>query len=690
MIKSVLHYIRRGRELGPLGMLRRVWVRSVNMLFVWSQSLWWGWKARREMSDAALLARTTGNWRSVETLLDNFASRSASSFLLPHESPQETAQLLFHYYPEHVSAVLTAADAACRNELSLFGQIFTYPQGVDWQCDPTTGWRWPLLHRSRLDQVLGSARTVDLIILWELNRHQHFIILGIAYWLTGDQKYVNTFNSQIQRWIETNPLQHGVNWYYSLEISIRLLAWTAAFQFFRSSSEFREKTGKSFLKSLWQQADFLNRHLQTTRTDVPNNHIIGELTGLALVGATFPEFSEAASWLDSGLCLLNQQATAQTHLDGVNKEQATGYHRFVAELLLLVVARSHQGSLPHEPILKHTLERMLDYVLFSLTPVGTAPMWGDSDYGCALGIGQNKNFYDFRPILSAGAALFGRADWKFAAGRFDEEAFWLLGAGGLDLWQKLDVHPPDQTSRAFPQSGMYVIRNEWSADTDIAFFRCGPFGLGGEGYCAHAHSDLLSFVLWVNGQPLFVDSGTFTYTGPWRDYFRLSEAHNTVVVDGRNLAIPSGSFNWQQIPEARCIEWTAKSVKAALTYSDSVEFIRELVHLRPGIWEVVDKFSGHGNHKLEWHFHFAPGLNLQPNVGKHILTVLKEGRPFLFLKMPEKEIRSQLKDTWYSYQYGVKQPNIELYVQWQGELDGNGVEFQWQFQLINEKQLPTV
>jgi hypothetical protein len=48
---------------------------------------------------------------------------------------------------------------------------------------------------------------------------------------------------------------------------------------------------------------------------------------------------------------------------------------------------------------------MLDYILFTLTPGATSPMWGDSDYGRALGLGQNKDFWDFRPILSAGASF---------------------------------------------------------------------------------------------------------------------------------------------------------------------------------------------------------------------------------------------------------------------------------------------
>ena len=638
------------------------------------------------MSDAALLAHTTGGWHSIEALLDHLASRPASSFLLPHESSWEAAQLLYHDYPEYVSTLLAATDAACRNELSLLGQVFRFPQGIDWQRDPVTGWKWPLIHRSRVGQYLGSARPVDLIRFWELNRQQHFISLGIAYWLTGDQRYVEAFCSQIQGWIETNPLQHGVNWYYPLEISICLLAWTAAFQFFRSSPEFRKKTGKAFLKSLWQQADFLSSHLQTTRTrnDVPNNHMMAELTGLALVGAAFPEFRAAAAWRETGMGLLNQQATAQTHPDGVNKEQATGYHRFIAELLLLVVARSRQGALPPALVLEHILEGMLDYMLLTMTPVGTAPLWGDLDYGHALGLGQNKDFWDFRPILSAGAALFGRPDWKFAAGRFDEEAFWLLGSDGRDRWEQIAARPPEQTSRAFRQAGLYVMRDAWTAYTDVAFFRCGPFGLGGEGHCAHAHCDLLSFVLWVGGQPLLVDSGTYTYHGPLRDHFRLTAAHNTVMVDGRDQAVPLPNFNWQQVPEARFIDWTRERVTGALTCSGHVDFFRELAHPQPGVWELVDTPKGHAEHSIEWFFHFAPGLDLQPGSGEQTLTVLKESRPFLIVHMPDNRIHYELRDDWYSYQYGNKQSNRVLYARWQGDLDSECASFHWQFALANK------
>ena len=651
----------------------------MNRLGMWGQSLWWGWKAHREMTDTGLLARTTDEWRSVGALLDHLASRPASSFLLPHESPQETFQLLNMHYPEYVSAVLAAADAACRNEFSLLGQDYNFPNGIDWHSDPVTGYRFPIIHRSRLGQYLGSERPIDLIPFWELNRHQHFISLGIAYWLTGEQKYVDAFSSQVESWINTNPLQHGVNWYYPLEVSIRLLAWTVAFQFFRNSPDFLQKTGKVFLKSLWQQVDFLSSHLQTIRTknDIPNNHMMAELVGLVLIGTVFPEFRSAAAWRGTGLRLLNKQATVQTHPDGVNKEQATGYHRFITELLLLIVARSRQGALPHEPFLENTLESMLDYVLFTLTPIGTAPQWGDSDYGRALGLGQNKDFWDFRPLLSAGAVLFGRADWKFAAGRFDEEAFWLLGSEGLTRWEQMDVRAPEHTSRPLAQAGQYIIRDSWSVDTDVAFFRCGPFGLGGEGHCAHAHADLLSFVLWVNGQPLLVDSGTFTYHGLLRDHFRLTSAHNTVMIDNREQALPMANFNWQNISEAKCIDWTGKSVTGTIN-SSGVKFVRKLSHPLPDTWELIDTITGHSEHRIEWFFHFAAGLSLHWVDFSESVIVEDHDKSYVTV-FPPKGIQMDIKSGWVSNTYGKKELNQLLHASWNGEILSGSNSFCWKF-----------
>jgi hypothetical protein len=71
------------------------------------------------------------------------------------------------------------------------------------------------------------------------------------------------------------------------------------------------------------------------------------------------------------------------------------------------------------------------------------------------------------------------------------------------------------------------------------------------------------------------------------------------MVDGHEQAIPRLDFNWQQVSDAKCVDWTEKQVAGAFTYPGQVEFTRELIHPCPGVWEVVDKFTGHENHKLD-------------------------------------------------------------------------------------------
>lgn len=681
MIKFIHHFKDRSKELGALGMLERIWVRITAGFVLFVKSLWWGWKSRRQISEKEFMEWLVNDWQSFDDVFAHLSERPAFTFLLPHSSPYETRSRLEKFHPQYLLHLLNTADAICKGELTLLGHDYKFPEGVDWQTDPATGWHWPLHYRERMSRFIGSARPVDLIIYWELNRHQHFITLGIAYWLTGKQCYVDVFLQQLSGWIESNPLRHGMNWYYPLEISIRLIAWTTAFQFFRTSPEFQKTVGKRFLSSLWQQADFLRHHLQTVRTrnDVPNNHLIAELTGLIVVATAFPEFRDASEWRDTGLRMLVQQAKEQVNADGVHCEQASGYHRFVAELLSLVVAWSRRGGMKREPGLEDSLERMLDYIMFSNAPDGTNPMWGDTDYGRALGLGLNKDFWDFRPLLSVGAVLFQRPDWKFIARRFDEEAFWLLGSDGAERWKELDAVGPKLKSRAFAQSGNYIIRNGWKSDSDLACFRSGTFGLGGEGHCAHAHCDLLSFNLWIKGEPLLVDSGTYVYHGPLRDYFRLSSAHNTILIDGAEQATPKPNFNWTQISNASCRNWNENHVTGILAAS-GLEFSRTLGHSQFGAWLVEDVVIGKGEHTLEWSFNFAPGLDVEIDEPDRTLYFQKRGQTIFTLCLPEGGVDFKLIGGLYSKQYCLKERIHKLSAVWKGNISEHGEVFQWRFE----------
>lgn len=677
-------YLRKAREKSPKNIIQRASSRIRGELVLGLKTLWWSRIARTEMSDRELLARIDRPWPTVADLLESLAGRPEEAHLLPLQSPERTAETLQLNYRPYGYDLLRAADGLSRNEIPVFGEIVDLDEPVDWHRDPWTGWRWPLLYRERFDRFLWSgALPADLKPVTELNRHQHFMALGAAYWLSGDPRTVETFCDHILSWVQTNPINVGVNWYSSLEIAIRLIAWVVAFQFFRKSPVFQVRAGDAFLKSLWLQADFLSHHLSKDQA-VPNNHLIGETAGLAITGACFPEFADAQTWRESGMAILSEQVAAQTYPDGANKEQAVGYHRFVAEFLLAVVCLGRRGLLPRDERLEEGLERMLDFLAGTSDTAGIGVLWGDSDDGHALSLYWGRPLRDYYPLLAAGAVLFHREDWKGLAPNYPPEAFWSLGSAGLEEWNRLGQRSALRTSLAYRDAGIYILRSGWDQEGDTAWFRCGPFGLGGDHWSAHAHCDLLSVLLCIGGRPLLIDSGTYLYQGFWRNVFRDTGAHNTLVVDGIEQALPRNEFAWEKTPRATCLEWSSTCVAGSLEMAPGIRQIRRLEKQDRTTWQIHDRVEAQGEHRLRWHFHFAPDLCLRWSESDGSLSVQKNGR-LLVKVIPPETVQVLLGYCWYSPGYRRKELSPLLTATWEGELDAGSAGFTWKFQTIATK-----
>ena len=189
----------------------------------------------------------------------------------------------------------------------------------------------------------------------------------------------------------------------------------------------------------------------------------------------------------------------------------------------------------------------------------------------------------------------------------------------------------------------------------------------------------LGFMLWINGKPLLIDSGTYTYTGPLRDNFRLTSAHNTVKIDEYEQAIPVPNFNWLQIPEASCSYWNDTRVVGKLKCHNQVEFRRELSHPKPGTWELLDTFSGKNQfHKISWFFHFAAGLTLQWDEINRVMIIEDNSKPFALI-FPANGASLEVKNGWFSRSYERKELVSVIHANWNGEISHKSQRFQWKF-----------
>jgi hypothetical protein len=133
---------------------------------------------------------------------------------------------------------------------------------------------------------------------------------------------------------------------------------------------------------------------------------------------------------------------------------------------------------------------------------------------------------------------------------------------------------------------------------------------------AHGHADLLSLHCSAFGEEFLADAGTYCYTpeSEWRQFFRSSRAHSTVLVDGLEQAEPMGPFSWAVRPAARIRDWRSTADfdlvdadhDAYAHLLSPVRHRRRVLFVKPHYWVVVDDLEGDDEHAVEIRFQLAP------------------------------------------------------------------------------------
>ena len=521
---------------------------------------------RFEMSDRALLravspelrngsavtttAAITGRMRAATATAAAVQPSHASNIFPSPAARSGLIDLIKREFPAHLDWIMSQAERAIEGRFDLLGYRdlnFGYP--IEWRLEPISGKRTGLEHWSTID-YLDPNVAGDKKITWELNRHAHFVTLGQAYWVTGDERFAHAFVEQACLWMDANPPRRGINWASSLEVSLRAIAWLWALHLMADSESLTPQIATRLLKCLVAHGRHISAYLSHYFS--PNTHLTGEALGLLYLGTTLPELGNSRRWRLKGLAILLEQLPLHIGPDGVYFEQSTYYHRYTADFYThaLLLAQTSRLVLPRE--VEDKLSASLEYLMWITRPNGSSPCIGDDDGGRLIKFGD-RSPDDFRDTLAIGAALFKRGDWKHVAGDAPAEMLWLLGQSGLNRYRQMERVQPAERSKSFSDSGYFVMRDGWEEKSSYVIADCGSHsGLVPGAGLAHSHADSLSFEFAARGTTWLLDPGTFTYTADpkLRDWFRSSAAHNTVVVDGESQSISAGPFKWERVANA--------------------------------------------------------------------------------------------------------------------------------------------
>ena len=513
------------------------------------------------------------------------------------------------------AAIVADADRLLKGEWEMLGVVRTDMERPDWCYDPVTGRRSaPEAYAFSLDQrdeaAVGNVKQV-----WEVNRLQHLTLLSVAWYLTGEDAYADRLAGQLQSWWRENPFLSGINWTSGIELGVRLInfAWIRRLlDEWPGVADLFERNDLALRQIRWHQ-EYLAAF--ESKGSSANNHVIAEAAGQLAASCAFPWFPESQRWRRDSLALLERELEHNTFPSGVNRELASDYHGFVAELGVFAAIEASAAGTPVSGPSWKLLSAMTDVMAAFVDERGRPPRQGDSDEGRVVLL-DAPDHNRWLAVLSLGDALFGRLEWWPAV---VPQAGSVLAAALLGAKERVSGRPPRRPDR-FPDAGITILRTD-RGDSPEIWCRCdgGPHGF--LSIAAHAHADALSVEVRHGGVDILADPGTYCYHGEpeWRKYFQSTIGHNTLELDGQWQSLRGGAFLWLRHAQGRelavaavgaVVRWSAAHdgydrLRPSGRHNRSVRLDRQARSI-----EIIDEIRG-GSHNARLAFHLGPDVQAE-------------------------------------------------------------------------------
>lgn len=553
--------------------------------------------------------------------LDKFREAVGRPVLLD----RRRASAIAERQPELVANVIDSAQQVLNHRFQFFGYpIATLTQPIDWNYDPISETRWPAGPSRRIDHRSAAG---DVKWIWELNRLQHLPWLAQAWLFTGDSRYSTAAFEQLDTWMDQNPPGQGIAWRGAFEAGLRAISISIALQGLRDAPELSVERYRRVVTTLAYSA--LRCWRERSRFSSANNHLIGEMAGLATVSMMFPELPSAALWERQALRTLSIEAGKQILPDGVGAEQSVAYQMATVELLHLVCVLliERDGTAPDA--ITGAISRSSGFLSAVVGDIDPDPRYGDSDQEFALRLGTEQ-IRTVREHLTIVDTL-GRCCHRTDSDPTTLSAQWyrsmttavcptgsthsISGSGGQQ-------QRPDASF--FAQDGGLVVlrRSPYRITMDV-----GP--LGYLSIAAHGHADALSVTVSIDGEGIIGDPGTGSYYRhpQWRSVMRGTRAHPTVSVDGQDQSVIGGPFLWSRHAHTRLKGIDLRAGVVDAEHDGYTRLPGRVTHRRwliappeDRVQLVIDLVTGTGAHEVRTSWPIHPSVEVLRVDRRHTLT----------------------------------------------------------------------
>jgi uncharacterized heparinase superfamily protein len=490
-----------------------------------------------------------------------------------------------------------------------------------------------------LNQTVASSGPIP----WNDRRHaklwlyhlNYFDFLNVGFVLPDEERLLQLAMEIALDWCAHNTKGTEVGW-EPYALSVRIVNWLKFLARHGRWLELLEERGKisTLLQSLGGQVATLEHRLER---DLLGNHFLKNIKALLFAGALL-DTPMSTRWWAKGENLLEQELNEQILPDGGHFERSPMYHAQIledlAEIRLLCAAT--RKNLAYSRLLAEKIRSMAQFMKGILHPDGEIPLFNDS-------------------VLSGAHPP----------------------AEVLNMAEAPDTKGVESESqvRVFPDTGYGVIRSPESRS--ILIFDCGP--LGPDCQPGHGHCDVLTYELSLHGQRVVVDTGVSTYEQrPERSYERSTAAHNTLCIDGEEQSEIWASFRVGRRPRVGQIRGGSNGGFRFLSGQHDayqrlgVVHARTILLLPPDTWIVADLLGGNGSHLVECFLHFHPRVRVEElaetRAGRPVRRWTVEFADQSYLLATYGDGQFDFLKSWYSEQFGDRQPSTVLRWAWKGAI----------------------
>lgn len=434
-------------------------------------------------------------------------------------------------------------------------------------------------------------------------------LCGLAYLLTGDEKYGQEAKRRILHFFRWDP--EGSTAYrhndepamWVMMRGVRAYDWTYGL----FSPEEREEAEACMRVRAAQFYD----HLRNRRRFHTNPYESHAGRTLGFLGEACLEFAhdwpESREWLDYVLTLFWNVYPAWGKDDGGWHEGPNYWTAYMSFALHFVVPlRNATGAdLMRKPFFQNTPY----YLLYTNPPYANISPFGDGESG-GSSTGKAMVMYAFSSLLEDPYIRW------YAEARNNDGGHGVLGIVLHD--DSLEGKAPTDLphARHFPGVGLVSLHTALgNPDDDVHFLiHSDPYGA-----ISHAHADQNAFTLEAFREPLAIASGYYPWYGSdhHTKWSWESKSSNTITFDGGIGQIIRTPKSYGTITAFDTnADYDYVAADAAAAYGERLtKCVRKVVHIRPGIFVMFDELAAPEPVTFEWRLHAQSEMAINDAAG---------------------------------------------------------------------------